>query len=937
MKPKTILLILLAIIGPVLLANCTRPQNNAEDQGEIIESGSPGFVWRSSNPIATTAQQPFFAGSVELTPPTLCNLELSLDHVSYPEDGQMTMFFSSNSGEIPAGEYAAQVEGQEGLYFCEIIDDQLACTGPALPPGTETTVQFGQLATDQFANLLGGNGAGLSNLWSSKSTVFDAQFDFQLVGELAQTLGINGQVVNLQDAYRILGTYVSFNGFPGFGEMESSRLLLSSYPQFRDNGLVCDDYLDCAKQCADVINYDLKPDDLVGAFDFYKNYVSRLGSLLPEACQAFNQYAEALEPSPGSPQFIANQWLEVSNDRFDLYNPAQELFELYDVSERWQNVIPDLTPQDLLTCAQDIGWPYSDINDTWRFLNHYFNYFLSVSYIPSQACTSEITRAWIEAETNNLSGNAALTTEPSLNACAAALSYEDSLAGSNQQTKFLVWLMELWSDFPTLVPAECSAMWASEIPLTVFENSGFYNYFGYPQCTDQQSRDIQQALEQFRWEVASCGDEGQCEHYDSNCQEIAFVNSLLRDGVIDGPSSCQLDLPSSCLAYSYEQAYVPTEVWACAIDTCWVNLLPLQRGEGVYGLAQQLNMSLENNAYFIPNSCKTSEVITWIAYNKDCASEDYADSSYEYSQCGTPYNDDAVSGYRCYTVNGANYCMYEEFGSAYCPSCSTVYECAEGNESIFCGETPEDEDPGYWGQLNQCAGEIAWGSEIATYQDGSDLISYLITAAPFLPAVQIPPSCQYVVSQTLIPGTNYGDFLTGITLGGTVQGSSVCSEPIQVTIPEETVEEEFNRCALFDDKSYSLTMLDIQPNSTALTLYVSMSGGVPGLETLIPEDQGVWEYSAVLGSTQALNCSFQGYANRLYCSFSLPETYLESIRPLDIYVNGCAAPIYSNTAVSIIPLEGDPAAPACVQPPYPDPQNACWIWNEDLCQWECIN
>lgn len=30
-------------------------------------------------------------------------------------------------------------------------------------------------------------------------------------------------------------------------------------------------------------------------------------------------------------------------------------------------------------------------------------------------------------------------------------------------------------------------------------------------------------------------------------------------------------------------------------------------------------------------------------------------------------------------------------------------------------------------------------------------------------------------------------------------------------------------------------------------------------------------------------------------------------------------------------------AGSCVQPPHPDPQNGCWIWNADECQWECIN
>jgi hypothetical protein len=162
-------------------------------------------------------------------------------------------------------------------------------------------------------------------------------------------------------------------------------------------------------------------------------------------------------------------------------------------------------------------------------------------------------------------------------------------------------------------------------------------------------------------------------------------------------------------------------------------------------------------------------------------------------------------------------------------------------------------------------------------------------------------------------------------------------------IPDQPLVEGLNRCALFEEKDYSLTMLDIPQGSAALTLYVSMSGGVPGLETLIPEDINPWEYSAILGSTQASNCSFPGYANRLYCTFNLPSNYLNSVRPLDVYVNGCSLPFYRNDSVSIVPESGsggnsgsDNNQDTCIQPPYPDLSEGCWEWFEDLCAWVCV-
>ncbi|NIW48301.1 MAG: hypothetical protein GWN30_27185 [Gammaproteobacteria bacterium] len=222
------------------------------------------------------------------------------------------------------------------------------------------------------------------------------------------------------------------------------------------------------------------------------------------------------------------------------------------------------------------------------------------------------------------------------------------------------------------------------------------------------------------------------------------------------------------------------------------------------------------------------------------------------------------------------------------------------------------------------------------------MVRYIVAAAPFLQVEDIPTSCKLAVNQTMVPGLNYGDFLTGITLGGTVEGSSVCSQSVEITIPDEPLVEEYDRCFTFSQKQYGLTLLDIPAGSSALTTYVSMSGGVPGLEVDIPEDSNPWEYSAVLGEVQAANCNFPGYAERLYCTFGLPANYMYSLRPLSVYVNGCEAPIFSHPAVSIIPEEaestgGGGSSDSCVKPPHPDPQNGCWIWIEEECKWECYN
>jgi hypothetical protein len=121
------------------------------------------------------------------------------------------------------------------------------------------------------------------------------------------------------------------------------------------------------------------------------------------------------------------------------------------------------------------------------------------------------------------------------------------------------------------------------------------------------------------------------------------------------------------------------------------------------------------------------------------------------------------------------------------------------------------------------------------------------------------------------------------------------------------------RCALFPNLDMSAVLLDIPPGSSALTLYVRMPGGVPGLEVPVPGDQVPWDYTASLGNTQASECSYQGYAARLYCTFDLPSTSIGSVLPLHVYVNGCDEPIFSDLNVSVFavfPSEDKSAEPA---------------------------
>jgi len=174
----------------------------------------------------------------------------------------------------------------------------------------------------------------------------------------------------------------------------------------------------------------------------------------------------------------------------------------------------------------------------------------------------------------------------------------------------------------------------------------------------------------------------------------------------------------------------------------------------------------------------------------------------------------------------------------------------------------------------------------------------------FFPAGSIPvkdlPAGLYHLKFTLFQGTFVQD-VKYVYFEIAPPKLSLSDTPVDVAKPTA-------RCELFDG-NYTLTMLDIPYGRSALTLFIQVEDGVPGLEIPVPGDDGPWEYSAFLGDVKADRCTFQGYAGRLYCDFGLPETYLDTARPLSVYVNGCDSPIFTHPRVSIFAPE-EPL-PAC--------------------------
>lgn len=114
-------------------------------------------------------------------------------------------------------------------------------------------------------------------------------------------------------------------------------------------------------------------------------------------------------------------------------------------------------------------------------------------------------------------------------------------------------------------------------------------------------------------------------------------------------------------------------------------------------------------------------------------------------------------------------------------------------------------------------------------------------------------------------------------------------EPTQPPTP--TAEPQF--CDAFDGIEMTVVYIDWIKNEP-LELYIKMSGGVPGLEKVIPDASGEWNYRVKIGDYNSIGCEFiEGYRERLYCKITLPNEYEGAVQPLSVYVDRCEENLYT--------------------------------------------
>lgn len=96
----------------------------------------------------------------------------------------------------------------------------------------------------------------------------------------------------------------------------------------------------------------------------------------------------------------------------------------------------------------------------------------------------------------------------------------------------------------------------------------------------------------------------------------------------------------------------------------------------------------------------------------------------------------------------------------------------------------------------------------------------------------------------------------------------------------------------------------------------------------------MWWAGAIQGdfSPQAFDLVDSFTSDELYpidttCGWIMGQEMTYNIRKCYIAPEPTARPSTSS----------QPAEEVCVQPPHPDPENNCWIWFEDQCEWVCFN
>ena len=142
---------------------------------------------------------------------------------------------------------------------------------------------------------------------------------------------------------------------------------------------------------------------------------------------------------------------------------------------------------------------------------------------------------------------------------------------------------------------------------------------------------------------------------------------------------------------------------------------------------------------------------------------------------------------------------------------------------------------------------------------------------------------------------------------GSIEYNSSAPPPPPPLPPTPEPPDETANCDPFAELDISVRMLNINPDTMTLPVYLRFPGAVPDLG-----EDGTMPYRGTLGSLDSSLCNQQGFKDRLYCMFTLEPSTPGTLQDLEIYKEDCPEPVFTLPRLTIpgVPNDDQPG-PAC--------------------------
>ena len=138
--------------------------------------------------------------------------------------------------------------------------------------------------------------------------------------------------------------------------------------------------------------------------------------------------------------------------------------------------------------------------------------------------------------------------------------------------------------------------------------------------------------------------------------------------------------------------------------------------------------------------------------------------------------------------------------------------------------------------------------------------------------------------------------------------------PVPPTPIPDSGPEPSPSCDPFEDMNVSLILLNLPPDTRNLPVYLKVAKGIfPGFD---PDGDIPNDYIAKLGVFEAYQISQQGFPERLYFMFHIPEGMEGTSQQFQVWLPDCPEPVYELPAIQI---------------PVPKP-----VCNADLSESDCV-